>query len=103
MADNADAVINMYVKEKLQDALLGVRMQAIRELRMNKNKCLLDCVTTKFYQRLLERQCDSIGRKIGTFISTGNLVSSSGLDLMQVEIYIDTVCVEVLFHTYTIC
>ena len=95
MADNADAVmnhelllpghlINMYVKEKLQDALLGVRIQAIRELRMNKNKCLLDCVTTKFYQRLLERQCASIGGKIGTFISTGNLVSSSGLDLMQV-------------------
>ena len=79
-------LINMYVKEKLQDALLGVRMQAIRELRMNKNKCLLDCVTTKFYHRLLERQCTSIGGKIGTFISTGNLVSSSGLDLMQVEI-----------------
>ena len=77
-------LINMYLKEKLQDALLGVKIQAMRELYQNRDKVLLDCVNPKFYQRLLDRTHNTIGTKIGTFLSTGNLLSSSGLDLMQV-------------------
>ena len=34
---------------------------------------------------MAERFGSSIGGKIGTFLSTGNLISSTGLDLMQVS------------------
>lgn len=43
--------------------------------------------SSKYFQRQAERFGGKIGDKIGTFLSTGNIISSSGLDLMQVSGY----------------
>jgi len=44
-------------------------------------------VSVKYYQKLLDRYGSSLGNRIGTFLSTGNIVSSTGCDLMQVSGY----------------
>jgi DNA-directed RNA polymerase I subunit RPA2 len=96
--DNADALMNheillpghlisMYVKEKLEDVFLNIKQQVTRDYRMNKNRCLADLKSTKYLQRLLDKFSGGTGSKIGTFLSTGNIVSSTGLDLMQVSGY----------------
>ena len=43
--------------------------------------------TSKYFQRQADRFGGRIGDKIGTFLSTGNIISSTGLDLMQVSGY----------------
>jgi len=96
--DNADAMMNhelllpghlmnMYLKEKLQEVLLGVRLAVLKEHRLDRARCLLELCTPKFHQRLLDRAASAVGGKIATFLSTGNIVSSTGLDLMQVSGY----------------
>lgn len=96
--DNADALMNheillpghiitMYVKEKLEDTLVSVRQMIMRDYRTNKMQCLSDIRNPKYYQKLFDRFGGGIGGKIGTFLSTGNINSSTGLDLMQVSGY----------------
>ena len=98
LSDNADALmnheillpghlINMYLKEKLDDALLAVKQLVMKDYRVNKAKCFADIRTAKYFQKHFDRCCNSIGNKIGTFLSTGNVVSSTGMDLMQVSGY----------------
>lgn len=98
IADNADALMNhelllpghlisMYVKEKMEEAMLGVRMGIIRDSRMNKSKFTTFLSNSKYFQKAFERSAGSIGGKVGTFLSTGNIVSSTGMDLMQVSGY----------------
>ena len=43
--------------------------------------------TGPYYQRMFDRFGGNLGSKIGTFLSTGNVISSTGLDLMQVSGY----------------
>ena len=97
-ADNADALMNheillpghllsMYVKEKLEDIFLNVKQVALRDYRANPAKCLQDLRSSSFYQKQFDRFANSIGSKIASFLSTGNIVSSTGLDLMQVSGY----------------
>mmetsp|Transcript_1936 Transcript_1936/g.3081 ORF Transcript_1936/g.3081 Transcript_1936/m.3081 type:complete len:579 (+) Transcript_1936:132-1868(+) len=80
-------LMNMYLKEKLQEVLLGVRLAVLKEHRLDRARCLLELCTPKFHQRLLDRAASAVGGKIATFLSTGNIVSSTGLDLMQVSGY----------------
>jgi DNA-directed RNA polymerase I subunit RPA2 len=98
IADNADALMNheillpghlltMYVKEKLEEALLGIRSAILRDYRMNKTKAITDLKSPTYYQKNFDRYGGTIGNKIGSFLSTGNLVSSTGMDLMQVSGY----------------
>jgi DNA-directed RNA polymerase I subunit RPA2 len=96
--DNADAVMNhelllpghlmtMYLKEKMEELLSNVTMQINKDYRFNKAKCLLDVKSAKYFEKQFERYGSSIGTKLGTFLSTGNVISSTGMDLMQVSGY----------------
>lgn len=96
--DNADALMNheillpghlvtMIVKEKMEEALLGIRQAIQREYNLNSAVAESDVYQAKYYQKHFDRFGGGVGGKIGTFLSTGNIVSSSGLDLMQVSGY----------------
>eukprot|EP01041_Mallomonas_annulata_P009281 gene9281-19260_t len=76
-----------YVKEKLEEMLLNVRSGLVKDYRMNKEKTLGDIQSSKYFQKIVDRFGSGLANRIGTFISTGNLVSSTGLDLMQVSGY----------------
>jgi DNA-directed RNA polymerase I subunit RPA2 len=97
-ADNADALMNheillpghlltMIVKEKLEEAMLAVRQAINYDFRTKKESRLADIRSAKYYQRLFDRVTTSVGSKVLSFLSTGNITSSSGLDLMQVSGY----------------
>jgi len=99
-ADNADALSNheillpghlitMIVKEKLEEVLKGAKATLERECSLNKDRCLGEARTnsTKLFQKHLDRNGSSLGGKVVSFLSTGNVVSSTGLDLMQVSGY----------------
>lgn len=96
LGDNADAFSNhelllpghlmsMMIRERLEELLLGVRTQVLKDHRTNKEKCLQEINSVKYFAKLFERSGGSIGNRAKTFLSTGNLVSQSGMDLMQVS------------------
>jgi DNA-directed RNA polymerase I subunit RPA2 len=95
-ADNADALmnhelllpghlINMSLKEKVEDCMILMKGNILKDFRMNRDKCLRELHTIAYFQKMADRFGGNIGGKIGTFLSTGNLISSTGLDLMQVS------------------
>ena len=75
-------LITMYVKEKMEETLLGVRQTLVRDSRMSKNNFESYLGNPKYFQRMFERLGGNVGGKVGTFLSTGNIVSSTGMDLM---------------------
>ncbi|KAJ1438517.1 hypothetical protein B484DRAFT_444535 [Ochromonadaceae sp. CCMP2298] len=94
VADNADAFSNhdlllpghlytMIVKEKMDEVFYAVRQQLKRDYRLNALKCEGTIMNPKLLQAKINALSSSVGTKMGTFLSTGNLVSSSGLDLQQ--------------------
>ena len=72
----------MFVKEKMQEVLVGARMMALRESKENSAK--VDFNSETFWRRIFDKQIN-VGQKIEYFLKTGNLITSSGLDLMQVS------------------
>ena len=96
--DGSDAVCNqelllggqlygMILKERLERWLAGVRFTVMRDIKLRAKataKTLLsgsqDAVA--YMKRVLEKQQD-VGKKLFYFLATGNLVSESGLQLMQ--------------------
>ena len=99
-ADNADALSNheillpghlitMIVKEKLEEMLKAAKATLERECSLNKDRCLGEARinSMKLFQKHLDRSGSSLGGKVVSFLSTGNVVSSTGLDLMQVSGY----------------
>lgn len=98
LADNADALmnheillpghlINLYVKEKMEESLLAMRISLLKDAKYNKRKFESDISSSKYFSKILDRSLGSIGAKIGSFLSTGNLITSTGMDLMQVSGY----------------
>eukprot|EP01033_Poteriospumella_lacustris_P006155 gene6155-4419_t len=96
LPDNADAMCNhelllpgqlfgMYVKEKMEEALLLTKMMYLRDYNVNKKRFDAEILDSKYHQKQLDRSLSPIGRKIGNFISTGNFVTSSGMDLSQLS------------------
>jgi DNA-directed RNA polymerase I subunit RPA2 len=77
----------MIVKEKLEDAFVGIKQIMLKEQRMNKTKLATEARSSKYYQKCFDRQLQTLGGKLASFLSTGNVVSSTGLDLMQVSGY----------------
>ncbi|KAJ1950137.1 hypothetical protein FBU59_000821 [Linderina macrospora] len=71
------------IKEKIEDYLLGVRQELMRDVRTGK----IDLYHTKYVQRVFARVSCDIGMKAQYFLATGNLVSKSGLDMQQVSGY----------------
>lgn len=96
--DNADSLMNqelllpghlvgMYAKEKLEELLLALRTQIMRDASQDLGRTVANFSTTKYMMRLMDRYGSNLARKVTTFLSTGNIVSSTGLDLMQVSGY----------------
>ena len=99
--DNPDSAMNqelllpghlygMIIKERLDETLKGIDAQISRDLRNIENGrggrnltlgTILDGDIT-YMNKTLSRQVD-IGQKMQYFMATGNLLSNSGMDLMQ--------------------
>jgi DNA-directed RNA polymerase I subunit RPA2 len=94
VADNPDALINhdillpghlftMIVKEKFDEVFYGLRQVLKREFKLNPSKCEVGILNAKTLQGKIELLSKTVGQKLCSFLSTGNLISSSGLDLQQ--------------------
>uniref|UniRef100_A0A6B2KWS4 DNA-directed RNA polymerase subunit beta n=1 Tax=Arcella intermedia TaxID=1963864 RepID=A0A6B2KWS4_9EUKA len=73
-------VLNMVLKEKIWEFLESLKMLSSRATA--RSKTTVDFEDRTFFNDLLQKTAD-IGTKITYFLSTGNLVSPSGLDLRQ--------------------
>eukprot|EP01006_Ploeotia_vitrea_P039418 TRINITY_DN66349_c5_g12_i1.p1 TRINITY_DN66349_c5_g12~~TRINITY_DN66349_c5_g12_i1.p1 ORF type:complete len:1279 (+),score=714.79 TRINITY_DN66349_c5_g12_i1:34-3837(+) len=71
---------NAIFKEKLADWLISLRATVIRDLRTRPAKVKL--ADDVYWRKAMTMQAD-VGRKMAHFLVTGNLVSRTGLDLMQ--------------------
>ena len=78
------------LKEKLYDYVVGVKraIQADvqRVARRGASATAVDFASDTYFKKKLDVQGD-IGRKLDYFMATGNLVSNSGLDLLQISGY----------------
>lgn len=68
------------LKEKLQEWLMAVRSNLIKELRAGRK--VIDVHNENHLKSAMDKAGD-VGRKLEMFLATGNLVSSSGLDMRQ--------------------
>lgn len=100
--DNADSLqnqellmpghlISTFVKEKFDEMLQAVRLGMVTEMRKDFSRFVGRLQDQAFWNKLVDRYSGNssggIGKKVAHFLSTGNIVSSSGLDLMQVSGY----------------
>jgi DNA-directed RNA polymerase I subunit RPA2 len=98
--DNADAfqnhevllpghLINAIFKEKLEDMLVSFKQSISRDFNLDFTKALneIQANTIKFCKRHVDRVTKTACMSISKFLNTGNIVSSSGLDLQQVSGY----------------
>eukprot|EP00656_Telonema_subtile_P016185 TRINITY_DN18534_c0_g1_i2.p1 TRINITY_DN18534_c0_g1~~TRINITY_DN18534_c0_g1_i2.p1 ORF type:complete len:927 (-),score=299.62 TRINITY_DN18534_c0_g1_i2:196-2976(-) len=94
--DSPDAVSNqeallpghmicMFTKEKLLDHLQLLRTVMLKDERMRTAG--FDLTDEKYVKKVVERVNFDVGKKIEYLLTTGNLISNSGLDLMQVSGY----------------
>jgi DNA-directed RNA polymerase I subunit RPA2 len=63
-----------------QDYLQGIELTYRRDIRMGKAPSNLTDLA--YFKKIAEKQVD-VGRKVAFLINTGNMVSNTGLDLMQ--------------------
>ncbi|CAR25340.1 DNA-directed RNA polymerase I core subunit RPA135 [Lachancea thermotolerans CBS 6340] len=74
----------MIIKEKIEEYLQNIKLQ----IQSDVNRGLaVNFKERKYMTRVLMRVNENIGSKLQYFLSTGNLVSQSGLDLQQVSGY----------------
>lgn len=74
----------MILKEKMDEYLQGI----VAQIRTDVNRGVaINFKDRKYMNRVLSRVNENIGSKLQYFLSTGNLVSQSGLDLQQVSGY----------------
>lgn len=100
--DNADSLQNQellmpghllstFVKEKFDEMLQNVRLGMLTEMRKEYSRFASRIQDNGFWNKLVDRYSGNssggIGKKVSTFLSTGNIVSTTGLDLMQVSGY----------------
>lgn len=93
--DNLDSLCNhevllpghlytMILREKLEEILQGIRLKLFKDAsKAGENIKIRDLA---YLKKAIESQT-TIGRKLEYFLSTGNLKSQSGLDLMQAKGY----------------
>jgi DNA-directed RNA polymerase I subunit RPA2 len=75
---------NMIIKEKLQDFLTSIKEQIKRDVRVTPDKVVL--TSASYVKKCVDSQVD-ITKRVENFLLTGNIVSNTGLDLMQVSGY----------------
>lgn len=68
------------LKEKMQEWLQSVKINLIKDIRAGKK--VIDIHNENHLKSAMDKAGD-VGRKIEMFLATGNLVSSSGLDVRQ--------------------
>ena len=100
--DNADSLQNQelllpghlmcsFVKEKFDEMLQAIRLGMVIEMRKDFSRFVGKVQDNQFWSKLIDRYSGNssggIGKKVSYLLSTGNIVSSSGLDLMQVSGY----------------
>ncbi|GMM31362.1 DNA-directed RNA polymerase I core subunit [Martiniozyma asiatica (nom. inval.)] len=86
----------MILKEKIQEYIQNIRLQIRTDLSRGM---AVDFNDRKYMTRVFSRTNENIGQKMQYFISTGNLVSQSGLDLQQVSGY-TVVAEKINFHRF---
>lgn len=86
----------MIIKEKIEEYLQNVRIQIQTDLNRGVAVNFSD---TRYMTRVFSRTNENIGQKLQYFLSTGNLVSQSGLDLQQVSGY-TVVAEKINFHRF---
>ncbi|KAK9472602.1 uncharacterized protein V1510DRAFT_378502 [Dipodascopsis tothii] len=90
-ADNPDAtqhheillggfLYGMIIKEKIEEYLNNIRLQINMDVARGAS---VNFDSQKYITRMLSRVNENIGQKLQYFLSTGNLISQSGLDLQQ--------------------
>ena len=100
--DNADSLQNQelllpghlmctFVKEKFDETLDNIRVGLLKEMRVDYTKFLSNAPQAKWWTKMVDRygmlSSGGIGKKVSHFLSTGNIISTTGLDLMQVSGY----------------
>lgn len=100
--DNADSLQNQellmpghlmssFVKEKFEEMLQAVRLGMSTEMRKDYARFVGRLQDQGFWNKLVDRYSGNtsggIGKKVAYLLSTGNIVSTTGLDLMQVSGY----------------
>ncbi|BFZ64987.1 DNA-directed RNA polymerase I subunit rpa2 [Saitoella coloradoensis] len=87
----------MIIKEKIEDYLTGIRAQIMQDIRRTPGA--VDLHDSKYLTKAMAKVNGDIGAKLTYFLSTGNLVSNTGLDLQQATGY--TIVAEKLnFYRY---
>jgi len=101
-ADNADSMQNLelllpghlilnIVKEKVEEGMQEMRKGIQKEARTRYDSVVGSYRSAKFWAKTADKYGGgaggTIGKKISAFLATGNVVSSTGLDLMQVSGY----------------
>lgn len=74
----------MILKEKVEEYLQNIQLQINLDISRGTR---INFTDRKYMTRVFSRVNENIGAKIQYFLSTGNLVSQSGLDLQQVSGY----------------
>jgi DNA-directed RNA polymerase I subunit RPA2 len=97
--DNPDAVSNqeillggflygMILKESIHDWMVGIGLAAREWSRMKNNAPFTDArFEAEFLPKIVRRTNENLGGKLEYFLSTGNLVSQTGLDQSQTSGY----------------
>lgn len=97
-ADNPDSFMNqelllpghlysVFVKEKLEETLTAAFQQLRKECREDLARALAATQDEAYWAQLLGRHGAGVGKKAAYLLSTGNLVSRTGMDMMQVSGY----------------
>ncbi|GAB5035597.1 dna-directed rna polymerase i complex subunit rpa2 [Nannochloropsis oceanica] len=97
-ADNPDSFMNqelllpghlytVFVKEKLEEVLVNSFLQLRKECRDDLPRALAATQDEAYWTQLLTRHGSTVGKKAAYLLSTGNLVSRTGMDLMQISGY----------------
>ncbi|OLL24928.1 putative DNA-directed RNA polymerase I subunit RPA2 [Neolecta irregularis DAH-3] len=86
---------NMIIKEKIEDYLNALRQQMLQDV----SKKTANFHDKKYISKVFTKVNADIGSKLTYFLSTGNLVSNSGLDLQQTTGY-TIVAEKINFYRY---
>ncbi|GME93500.1 unnamed protein product [Ambrosiozyma monospora] len=86
----------MIIKEKIEETLQNIQAQIESDINRSVAVRFND---RKYMARVFSRVNENIGQKLQYFLSTGNLVSQSGLDLQQVSGY-TVVAEKINFHRF---
>ncbi|ODV86200.1 hypothetical protein CANARDRAFT_196656 [[Candida] arabinofermentans NRRL YB-2248] len=86
----------MILKEKFEEYLQNIKLQVQSDINRG---VAINFKDRKYISRIFTRVNENIGQKLQYFLSTGNLVSQSGLDLQQVSGY-TVVAEKINFHRF---